>query len=88
VTLVYGTKDYVSNESKFLAIVASEDIDLELKAESAFVRQGCTAPFTFSLTGMEASSGSTPILAVGAISMSALVTPLRCPITQNMDDRS
>ena len=33
-TLVYGTKDYVSNESKFLAIVASEDVDLELKALS------------------------------------------------------
>jgi len=34
VTLVYGTKDYVANEGKFLAIVASEDVDLELKALS------------------------------------------------------
>jgi hypothetical protein len=37
---------------------------------------------------MEASWGSIPILAVCANSISALVTPLRCPITQNMDDRS
>jgi hypothetical protein len=34
VTLVYGAKDYVSNEGEFLAIVASEDVDLELKALS------------------------------------------------------